>query len=181
PGLGRWRGLILRKCRPADRPAMRLILEKEPFGYVEQLITRTLIEAIVDEARAHARDEQWLRSISVAAKVSYRSMRVRLINLLDRDPADSLGDYSLFIDSMIRSWNFDMHHFSLSIQLWSGITRSYRFEEVSNEEPSADEPALRSFLRDAALSAGITADEIEFLRQIRFSGPERPTALFYYR
>src|SRR5437667_4656161 len=57
PRLGPMRELILRKCRPADRPAMRLILEKEPFGYVEQLITRTLIEAIVDEARAHARDE----------------------------------------------------------------------------------------------------------------------------
>lgn len=181
PRLGPMRELILRKCRTADRAAMRLIFEKEPFGYFEQLVTRTLIEAIRDEARAHARDEKWLRSISGAADVSYRTMRVRLIDLLDSDPEASLGNYSLFIDSMIRSWEFDLHQFSLGIQLTSGTTRAFRFEKTSNEEPFADEPALRSFLRDATLSAGITADEIEFLRRIRFSGPERPAALFYYR
>ncbi|HEY3053604.1 MAG TPA: helix-turn-helix transcriptional regulator [Thermoanaerobaculia bacterium] len=181
PRLGPMRELILRKCRAADRPAMRLIFEKESFGYVEQLVTRTLIETIRDEARAHARDEKWLRSISAAAGVSYRTMRVRLIDLLDSDPEASIGDYSLFIDSMIRSWELDLHHFSLTIQLTSGTTRGFRFEEMSNEEPPADEPALRSFLRDATLSAGITAGEVEFLRRIRFSGPERPAALFYYR
>ncbi|HEX9161218.1 MAG TPA: helix-turn-helix transcriptional regulator [Thermoanaerobaculia bacterium] len=181
PRLGPMRELVLRKCRPAAQRVMRSIFEKEPFGYVEQLVTRTLIEVIRDEARVHARDEKWLRSLTTAAKHSYRALRVRLIDLLDSDPAASIGDYSPFIDSMVRSWDLDLHHFDLTIQLSSGATRSFSFEQRAKEEPLADDPALRAFFRDATLSAGITAEEIEFLRRIRFSGPERPAALFYYR
>ncbi|HVR44654.1 MAG TPA: helix-turn-helix transcriptional regulator [Thermoanaerobaculia bacterium] len=181
PRLGPMRELILQKCRAASQPAMRSIFEKEEFGYVEQLITRALIEAVRDEARAHARDEQWLRSISANARNSYRTMRVRLIDLLDSDPAVSIGDYSLFIDPMIRSWEFDLHRFSLTIRLTGGTRRAFSFEQRTKTDSLTDEPALRSFLRDATLSAGITADETEFLTRIRFAGPERPTALFYYR
>jgi hypothetical protein len=40
---------------------------------------------------------------------------------------------------------------------------------------------LRAFLRDATLSAGATAEEIESLRRLRFPSSRRPTPLFYYR
>lgn len=181
PRLGPMRELVLRKCRATSQPAMRSIFAKEPFGYVEQLITRTLIEAIREEARVHAGDEKWLRSVGLPAKLSYRTMQARLIDLLESDPAVSIGDYSVFIDSMVRSWDFDLHRFGLTIQLSGGSTRAFRFAATAKEEPATDEPALRSFLRDATLSGGITAGEIQFLRRIRFPGPERPSSLFYYR
>src|SRR5690349_16703005 len=54
---GPMRDLILRKCRPPRQARMRAIFGQEPFGEMERLITRTLIQAIRDEARQHARDE----------------------------------------------------------------------------------------------------------------------------
>jgi hypothetical protein len=172
------RELVLGKCRPARQLAMRTIFERDPFSDFERLITRTLIGVIRDEAAAHARDETWLRSIASGVGQKYRHMRVRLIELLDSDPARSIGDFSLFIDPLVRWWDFDLDRFVLSVQLASGVTRRFGFRE---EEMVSEEPALRAFLRDATLSSGATADEIGFLRRMRFPGPQRPTAQFYYR
>ena len=181
PLFGPMRELVLRKCRPARQAAMRAIFEKEPFGNVERLITRTLIESIREEARDHARDEKWIQSISADSGLSYRKMRVRLIDLLGSDPAASAGDFSSFIEPLVRSWDFDEHRFVLTVQRTSGSTREFRFHETAKNERTADEPGLRAFLRDATLSGGATADEIDFLRRIRFAETEHPTAFFYYR
>ena len=86
PLFGPMRELVLRKCCPAKQAAMRVIFEKEAFGTLERLITRTLIESIREEAREHARDEKWLQRISANIGLAYRKMRVRLIDLLDSDP-----------------------------------------------------------------------------------------------
>ena len=56
---GPMRDLILRKCRPARQARMRVIFNHEPFGEMERLITRTLIQAVQADARQHARDETW--------------------------------------------------------------------------------------------------------------------------
>ena len=177
---GPMRDLVLRKCRPARQARMRAIFDKEPFGEMEGLITRTLIQTIRDEAREHARDETWLRSIGSPG--SYRSMRVRLIELLDSDPVASIGDFSAFLDPLIQWWDFDFLHFTVQIHLTGGSSRRFGFHEESSEEPAvAEEPALRAFLRDATLSAGVTAEEIESLRRMRFPASHRPIALFYYR
>lgn len=181
PLFGPMRELVLRKCRPAKQAAMRAIFEKEAFGTLERLITRTLIESIREAAREHARDEKWLQRISANSGLTYRRMRVRLIDLLDSDPAASVGDFSEFIEPLIRSWNFDEQRFVLTVQLTTGSTREFRFQEAVKPERTVDEPALRAFLRDATLSAGATAGEIEFLRRIRFAGNEHPTPIFYYR
>ena len=179
PRFGPMRDRILRKCRPARQARMRAIFGQEPFGEMERLVTRTLIQAIRDEAREHARDETWLRSIASAG--NYRKMRVRLIELLDSDPVASIGDFSTFLDLLLDWWDFDFAHFTLQVHLASGATRKFGFHEEGGEAPSAEEPALRAFLRDATLSAGATSEEVETLRRMRFPSSRRPTALFYYR
>jgi transcriptional regulator with XRE-family HTH domain len=177
---GPMRELILRKCRPARLEQMRSTFEKQPFGELERIVTRTLIAVARDETQMHARDEGWMRSIAGHGPDSYREMRVRRIDLLDSDPRGSLGDFSLFLDPLIEWWDFDLDGFTLEVQLASGSLRRFGFREDA-DAPDREEPELRKFLRDATLSSGATADEIDFLRRIRFPGGERPTTLFYYR
>ena len=178
---GPMRDLILHKCRPARLRQMRAIFDKQPFGEVEQIITRTLINIVRDEARTHARDESWLRTIARSGRDTYRQMRVRRIDLLDSDPRASLGDFSLFLDPLIDWWDFDVDRFTLDVALASGRTRRFGFREEPTETSDREEPGLRKFLRDATLSSGATPEEIDILRRIPFSGGGRPTALFYYR
>ena len=178
---GPMRDLILRKCRPARVRQMRAIFEKQPFGELEQMITRTLISIVREEARAHARDETWLRTIAGRGRDTYREMRVRMIELLDSDPRASFGDFSLFLDPLIDWWDFDLDDFSLEVELASGTVRRFAFREETAKASGAEEPGLRKFLRDATLSSGATEEEIEILRRIRFSSLGNPTALFYYR
>ncbi len=184
PSLARFgpmRELILGKCHRSRQKAIRTIFEKDPFGELERLVTRTLIESIRDEARAHARDEKWLRALASTAGQSYRRMRVQLIDLLDSDPAASIGDFTPFIDPLIQSWDFDLDRFVLLIRLISGATRRFVFHEEAKEKPIANHAGLRAFLRDAVLSAGTTVEEIAILRSLRIPKERRPTALFYYR
>jgi hypothetical protein len=165
---------------PPRQLRMRGIFDEEPFGEMERLITRTLLQAIRDEARRHARDDTWLRTI--ASPGSYRKMRVRRIELLDSDPVASIGDFSVFLDPLIQWWDFDFVYFTVQVHLAGEATRRFGFHEESSEEPAVvEEPSLRAFLRDATLSAGVTSEEIESLRRMRFPASRRPTALFYYR
>lgn len=181
PQFGPMRDLILRKCRPARLKRMRAIFEKEPFGEIEKIITRLLISVVRDEARAHARDEKWLRGVASRGRDTYRQMRVRMIDLLDSDPHAPLGDFSPFIDPLVDWWDFDVDEFTLVIELASGTVRRFAFREESATSSGGEEAGLRKFLRDPALSSGATAEEIEILRRIQFSGRVKPTALFYYR
>jgi transcriptional regulator with XRE-family HTH domain len=178
---GPMRELILRKCRPSRRRQMRAIFEKQPFGELEQLVTRTLIEVVRGEARAHARDDAWVRSIATRGRNSYRQMRVRMIELLDSDPRASIGDFSPFLDPLIKSWDYDVDDFTLQVELTDAGIRRFGFREEMNEEPGSEQPGLRAFLRDSKLSSSATPEETEILRHMRFPQGGRPTALFYYR
>lgn len=175
------RELVLRKCRPSRREEMRAIFEKEPFGLLERLIDRTLIELVRGEAREHSRDESWLRSIATRAGHSYRKMRVRLIELLESDPAAAIGDFSPFLDPLIVSWTFDLDSFTLEVELIGGQIRRFSFAHEWVEEHASEEPGLRAFLRDESLGGSATAEELHFLRRLRFPKGSRPTAIFYYR
>ena len=56
-----------------------------------------------------------------------------------------------------------------------------RFEFVEREAAAADEEAgFQAFLQDPSLKGDATAEEIEFLKKLRFAR-KRPTALYYYR
>jgi hypothetical protein len=178
---GPMRELVLRKCRPARQRQMRAIFEKQSFGELEQLITRTLIEVVRREARSHARDNNWVRSIARKGRNTYREMRVRMIDLLDSDPRASIGDFSAFLDPLIDSWDYDPDDFTLDVKLANGALRRFGFREQQKDEPSAEQAGLGTFLRDSKLSSGATAEEIEILRAMRFPAGGRPTALFYYR
>ncbi len=178
---GPMRELVLRKCRPARQRQMRAIFEKQPFGELEQLVTRTLIEVVRDEARGHAHDDSWVRSIAKTGRNGYREMRVRVIELLDSDPRASIGDFSSFLDPLIDWWDYDLDDFTLEVALSNGVRRRFGFREETDGEPSAEEPGLRAFLRDSTLSSGATAEEIEILRRLRFPAGGRPTPIFYYR
>lgn len=178
---GPMRELILRKCRPARLRQIRSNFEKQPFGPLEQVVTRTLIALVRDEAQKHARDEGWIRGIAGRGHASYREMRVRRIDLLDSDPLASLGDFSLFLDPLIEWWDFDLNDFTLEVQVAGGGIRRFGFHEEAAKASDGEEPGLRQFLRQATLSSGATDEEIDILRRIRFPGGGRPTALFYYR
>jgi hypothetical protein len=174
---GPMRELILSKCRRHQK-SMRGIFEKDPFGELERLITRTLIEVIRDEARSHARDPHWLQSLAATAGQSYRKMRVQLIDLLDSDPTASIGDFTPFVDPLIRSWDFDVESFTLVVHLTAGAPRRFVFGEDAIERRAAHPAGLRAFLRDERLSAGVTDAEIAILRSLRVPSA---TAVFYYR
>ena len=180
PRFGPMRELILRKCHPARLVQIRSAFSKQPFGELEQIVTRTLIAVVRDEAQTHARDETWIRSIARPGSNAYREMRVRRIDLLDSDPRSWLGDFSLFLDPLIDWWDFDLNDFTLEVQVAGGRLRRFGFREDA-EGSDGEQPGLRKFLRDATLSSGATPEEIEILRRIRFPGGERPTAIFYHR
>jgi hypothetical protein len=57
-----------------------------------------------------------------------------------------------------------------------------RFEFVEVESPwnGVEEPGLKRFLQDPSLSDTATAEEVDFLRRLKFQG-RRPTPLYYYR
>jgi transcriptional regulator with XRE-family HTH domain len=179
---GPMRELVLGKCRHARQRQMRDIFEKQPFGELEQLITRTLIDVVRGEARRHVDDEGWVRSIAKTGRNSYREMRVRMIDLLDSDPHASAGDFSSFLDPLITSWDYDLDDLTLTVEVPGGTIRKFSFREEIADSPDSEEPGLRKFLRDATMNSGATAEEIEFLRRLRFpAAGARPTALFYYR
>jgi hypothetical protein len=52
--------------------------------------------------------------------------------------------------------------------------------EKEPETLDREEPGLTAFLPSASLSRDASAEEIEFLRKLRFTG-KWPTALYYYR
>jgi hypothetical protein len=52
--------------------------------------------------------------------------------------------------------------------------------ERESDPPLEEEPGLKAFLQDRCLSSDATADELEFLKRLRFK-KQRPTPLYYYR
>jgi hypothetical protein len=65
----------------------------------------------------------------------------------------------------------------LNERLVPGQPKRFGFVE---KDVDGDEPGLTEFLQDATLSGDASAEEVEFLRKLRFKG-KRPTALYYYR
>jgi hypothetical protein len=60
--------------------------------------------------------------------------------------------------------------------------QSKRFEFVEREagQPPGAEPGLEEFLRDTSLSGTASAEEVEFLKRLKFT-QRRPTPLYFYR
>ncbi len=179
------RELILRKCDAEKAPHVRAIFEKQPFGELERLVTQKLLDVVKRVAKDELENDYWLRMVAQLNGRSYEEMRVTVLEFLDTDVFHLSAENCIsFLDPLIESWDIDLVTFALEIVLSHNVVpgQAKRFEFVEQEvtTPAGVEPGLQKFLHDAALSGTASADELEFLKRLKFTH-KRPTALYYYR
>ena len=179
------RELILRKCNPERQKHVRAIFEKQPFGELERLVTQTLLDVVKRVAKDELENDYWLRMVARLSRRSYEEMRVVVLEFLDTDIFHvSAENCVAFLDPLIESWDIDLATFSLEIVLnhsvVPGRARRFAFVERDAEQPTSEEPGLMEFLQDSSLSGTATAEEVAFLKRLKFQG-QRPTPLYYYR
>jgi hypothetical protein len=179
------RELVLRKCKPDQQKQIRAIFERQPFGEIERLVTQKLLDVAKEAAKDELQSEEWLRLMARLSNRSYEEMRVAILEFLDTDVFDvSIENCTSFLDPLIESWVIDLATFGMEVilngRVAPGQPRRFEFVEKQAEPALGEEPGLKEFLRDAALSGDATEEEIEFLKRLRFKG-KRPAALYYYR
>jgi transcriptional regulator with XRE-family HTH domain len=179
------RELILQKCKLDRTKQLGAIFEKEPFGEIERLVTQKLLDVAKGVAKEEWKNENWLRIVARLNQKSYEEMRVIVLEFLDTDIFHlSVQNFVYFLQPLIESWDIDLATFRMKVVLASGLGREriklFEFVEREPERETEEEPGLKKFLQDTALSGGITQEELLFLKRLRF-GTQRPTALYYYR
>jgi transcriptional regulator with XRE-family HTH domain len=179
------RELILRKCEPSKEQPIRTIFEKEPFGALERLVTQKLLDVVKRVTKEEWDDENWLRLVARLTNRSYEQIRVMVLEFLDTDVFNVSAENCItFLDPLIESWDIDLATFAMEIVLSRRLAPGHpkRFEFVERDPtPSVDEePGLQAFLQDPFLRGDATAEEIEFLKKLKFTR-KRPTSLYYYR
>jgi transcriptional regulator with XRE-family HTH domain len=179
------RALVLRKCNPDKLKQVRAILEKQPFGELERLVTQKLLDVVKRVAEEELENENWLRRVGRLSKRSYEEMRVTILEFLDTDVFSiSIENCVGFLDPLIESWDINLDTFSMEIVLNRRVSRKlpkkFEFVEKEARPPFDPEPGLKEFLRNASLSGDTTEEEIAFLKKLHFKD-KRPTALYYYR
>jgi transcriptional regulator with XRE-family HTH domain len=179
------RALILRKCKPERERHIRAVFEKEPFGELERLVTRTLLDVVKGVAKEELENDYWLRMVAELSRRSYEETRVVVLEFLDTDIFHLSGEHCVsFLDPLIESWDINLTTFVLDIVLnpsvVSGHVKRFQFIEREADQPMVEESGLKEFLHDPALSGSATAEELAFLKRLRFKG-KRPTSLYYYR
>jgi transcriptional regulator with XRE-family HTH domain len=179
------RALILRKCKPERERHIRAVFEKEPFGELERLVTRTLLDVVKGVATEELENEDWLRKVAKLSRRSYEETRVIVLEFLDTDIFHLSGEHCVsFLDPLIESWDINLTTFALDILLnpsvVSGPAKRFEFIEWAPDQPVVEESGLKEFLQDPALSGSATEEELAFLKRLRLNG-RRPTALYYYR
>jgi transcriptional regulator with XRE-family HTH domain len=179
------RALILRKCHPDREPHVRAIFEQQPFGELERLVTQTLLDVVKGVATEELENDYWLRMVAELGGRSHEEMRVIVLEFLDTDifhlsPENCVS----FLDPLLESWDVDLATFGLDIVLnprvVAGHVKRFEFVEREADQLFVEEPGLREFLQDPALSGTATEAEIAFLRRLNLKG-RRPTPLYYYR
>ena len=81
------------------------------------------------------------------------------------------------LDSGVAAWDWDPATFALTVTLATGEHKRFAYTERGNGD---QEKGLVEFLRDPMLSGDASAEELGFLKSLRFDD-RRPTALYYYR
>lgn len=81
------------------------------------------------------------------------------------------------LDATIASWEWDPATFAVAVTLKTGEHKRFEYVERGNGD---QEKGLAEFLREPLLSGAATAEELAFLKSLRFKD-RRPTALYYYR
>jgi len=179
------RELILQKCVPAHQQQTRAIFERQPFGELERLVTQTLLDVISRVARTELDNEAWLHDVADLSDKSYAQMRVIILEFLDTDIFNiSSADCISFLNPLLARWDIDLLTFDMEIalneRLVPGEPKRFAFVEKDVDSGDGDEPGFTEFLEDATLSGDASAEEVEFLRKLRFKG-KRPGALYFYR
>ena len=179
------RELILQKCVPARQQQIRAIFERQPFGELERLITQTLLDVISRVARAELDNEAWLHEVADLSDKTYAQMRVIILEFLDTDIFNiSSADCISFLNPLLARWDIDLFTFDMEIvlneRLVPGEPKRFAFVEKDVDSVDGDEPGFTEFLEDATLSGDASAEEVEFLRKLRFKD-KRPSALYFYR
>ncbi len=178
------RELILRKCVPEREKQIRAILEKQPFGELERLVTQKLLDVVKRVAKEELNSENGLHLIARLTGRSYEQVRVNLLEFLDTDVFNlSPQNCVSFLDPLIETWDVDLATFSMEVVLNRRLAPGdpTRFEFVEKTaSPTELEPGLKEFLNNASLSGTAVKEEVDFLKKLRFNG-KRPTALYYYR
>jgi len=179
------RELILRKCKPEMQQRVRAIFEKQPFGELERLVTRKLLDVVKGVAQGELENENWLRLVARLSNRSYEQIRVVVLEFLDTDVFNvSAENCVTFLDPLIESWDIDLATFGMEMVLnrrvAPGHPKKFEFVEREPEQPFEEEPGFKEFLHDPSLRGDATEEEIEFLKKLRFKA-KHPTALYYYR
>ena len=179
------RALILRKCKPERERHIRAVFEKEPFGELERLVTRTLLDVVKGVATQELENEDWLRKVAKLSRRSYEETRVIVLEFLDTDIFHLSGEHCVsFLDPLIESWDINLTTFALDILLNPSVVsapaKRFEFIEWAPDQPVVEESGLKEFLQDPVLSGTATEEELAFLKRLRLNG-RRPTALYYYR
>ena len=179
------RELILRKCDRAKEPTLRAMFAKEPFGALERFVTQKLLDVVKRVTKEELDDEKWVRRVARFIDRSYEEMRVIVIEFLETDLFNISADNCVtFLDPLIESWDIDLATFALDIilnpRVVSGHVKRFEFIEREAAQLFVEEPGLREFLQDPALSGTATEAEVAFLKRLKFRG-KRPTPLYYYR
>ena len=179
------RELIIRKCKAEKRTPVREIFENQAFGELERLVTQTLLDVTKGIAREELQTENWPRNAAKLRAQSPEEMRAITLDFLDTDVFNvSIDHCAAFLDPLIDSWDIDLRTFGMEIALNNGLASTrflkFQFVEKGSAPSSAEEPGFQEFLHNAALSGDATAEEVEFLKSLRFR-QKRPTALYYYR
>ena len=179
------REVVLRKCAPDNEAHVRAIFEKEAFGELERLVTQTLLDVVKGVATEELENDVWLRMVAELSHRSYEETRVIVLEFLDTDIFHLSREHCVsFLEPLIQSWDIDLTTFAIDIVLnpmvVSANVKRFEFIERKSPEVSMEEPGLREFLEDPALSGTATEEEVALLKRLRFQG-KRPTPLFYYR
>jgi len=180
-----FRELVLRKCNCEKEKHVRAIFEKQPFGELERLVTQKLLDVVKRVAKDELENDDWLRMVARLSRRSHEEMRVVVLAFLDTDIFHVSAENCVsFLDPLIESWDIDLATFGLEIVLnhsvVPGQAKRFEFVEREAEQPVGEEPGLRELLQDPSLSGTATAEEVEFLKRLKFQG-QRPTPLYYYR
>jgi transcriptional regulator with XRE-family HTH domain len=175
------RELILQKCVPARQQQIRTIFERQPLGELERLITQTLLDVISRVAHDELDNEAWLHEVANLSGKSYEQMRVIILEFLDTDIINiSSADCVSFLNPLLARWDIDLFTFDMEIvlneRLVPGQPKRFAFVEKDVGDVDGDEPGFTEFLEDATLSGDASAEEVEFLRKLRFKG-KGPAAL----
>lgn len=179
------RELILRKCNRDRVGAVRGIFEKQAFGELERLVTQKLLDVSKWVSGEEIDNPYWLRMVARESGRTQAQMRAVVVAFLETDIFRLSADECVwFLEPLIDSWDIDLDTFDLTIVLnhpvAAGHVKQFGFLE---REPEAlvEEEGLKEFLSDSGLSQGVTEDELQFLKRLKFEDGRRPTALYYYR